>query len=164
MIKHRAMYELTSYLDDGTLRISLGMWCLMLYLSRHVLFIVLGGLSSFIGKKRGLAEVDFSVLFSHELLLLASVPALIVVAAAFRRIPSAGPLPRLIWRFGPALLITAVVLDLVLLWVVLPRQLHSISNVQVGFVIADVYVLVYLLRATRVHDTFVDFPEAGSES
>ncbi len=164
MINKPVVYDLDAYTDEGTLKIPPTLWLVLGYLGRHLLFIVIGGVSTFTGRKLSSSTIDYSPLFSNEMLLLASLPAIIVIVTAFRRLPSAGAVARKIWRNGRSVLVASVILDLLIVWMTSPRQLHAISALQVAFVIVDVYVLIYLFRSTRVGDTFADFPAPLPES
>lgn len=155
---------MNAYTDDGALKVALTLWLVMAYLGRNLLFVFIGGVSTFAGRRFSSSATDYSPLFSNEMLLLASLPAIIVIVAAFRRVPSAGAVARKIWRNGRWILIAAVILDLMIVWMISPRQPHAISTLQVAFVILDVYALIYLFRSSRVRDTFADFPAPLPES
>ncbi len=158
MTKKPAVYDIDAYTDAGTLKIALTLWLVMAYLGRHLLFIAIGGLSTFAGRKFSASAIDYSPLFSNETLLLASLPAIFLIVVAFCRVPSAGAAARTIWRNGRSILVASVILDLLIAWMISPKQLQAIGALQVAFVILDVYVLIYLFRSTRVRDTFADFP------
>lgn len=164
MSRNQRLYDLDAYTDEGTLKIALTLWLVMAYLGRHLLFIVIGGLSTFAGRKFSASAIDYSPLFSNDMLLLASLPAIVVIVIAFRRVPSAGEVVRKIWRNGRSILVASVILDLLILWMISPKQLLAITALQVAFVIVDVYVLIYLFRSARARDTFADFPSPLPEN
>jgi|TARA_Y100000310_G_scaffold294267_1_gene324604 hypothetical protein len=153
-------YGLTDYADDGTLRISSMLWLVLIYLSRYVVIIALGAVSSFISSRRGLDLSGLAMLYSSPDFLLASLPALLIIAANMRRVPRAHKSVRLIWRHGRGLLICSVLLDLCLLFIHRPERLHQVSLLYVFGALIDLYLLVYLYSANRVRDTFADFPAA----
>ena len=154
MARLPAQYSLSDYRDDGTLRVSALIILIMLFLSRHLLLIFAGGVSSFKG-----AEVSgIPGLYSHPLLLVASVPPLLVLVAMSRRVAMAGALPRMIWRSGRWLLCLAATLDIAFSLALADFRANRISAVQVAIFITDVYILLYMLRSERARDTFVDFP------
>jgi hypothetical protein len=153
-------YDLTDFADDGSLRISTGLWLLMVYLSRYVVIIGLGAVSSFISGRRGLDLSGLSTLYSSPDFLLASMPALLVIAANIKRRPEGNRLARITWRYGRALLTSAIVLDLCLLYSHWPQRIHQVSLLYVLGPLIDIYLLTYLFSSNRVRDTFADFPAA----
>jgi hypothetical protein len=161
MVRRPAQYDLSDYRDDGTLRVSGLIIAMMLFLSRHLLLIFVGGVSTFKGAKVS----GIPGLYSHPLLLLASIPALLVLLAVFRRIAKGGVLPRPIWRAGRWLLCLAAALDIVLGLMIADFQANRISPIQIAIFVMDAYILLYLLRSERSRDTFADFPAPrGQES
>ena len=156
-MKRTKHYDLTDFADDGSLRISTGLWLLMIYLSRYVLIIGLGAISSFISTRRGLDLSGLSILYSSPDFLLAIMPALLVIAANIKRRPEGNELVRITWRYGRALLTSAIVVDLCLLYSHWPQRVHQVSLLYVMGPLIDIYLLVYLYSSTRVRDTFADF-------
>jgi hypothetical protein len=154
MARRPVQYDLSDYRDDGTLRVSALIITMTLFLSRHLLLIFMGGISTFKGAKVS----GISGLYSQPLLLLASIPALLVLVAMFRRIAKGGALPRAIWTAGRWLLCLAAALDTVLALVLADFRADRISAIQIAVMIADAYIVVYLLRSERARDTFADFP------
>ena len=154
MARRPPQYNLSDYRDDGTLRVSGLIIAVMLFLSRHLLLIFMGGISTFKGAKVS----GVPGLYSHPLLLVASIPALLVLVAVLRRIATGGALPRAIWRAGRWLLCLAAVFDIALTLVLADFRADRISAIQIAVVIADAYIVAYLLRSERVRDTFADFP------
>jgi hypothetical protein len=159
MTRRPVEYDLSDYHDDGTLRVSVSIIAMVLFLSRHVLLIFMGGVSTFKG-----AEVSgVEGLYSHPMLLLASIPALLVLIAMLRRVATGGTLPRAIWRAGRWLLCIAAVLDVALTLFLADFRANRISVQHVAVMIGDAFVLLYLLRSQRVRDTFADFPAASMQ-
>lgn len=160
----RLNYDLSDFSDDGTLKVPFTLWVALAFLARHVLLLLMGGVSSFVMSRRGIDTGGFIEIYSSPLFLLASLPAVAVLVAALRRNPQAGRATRAIWRNGRLLSSTAAALDIGIL---LSRALFASLSVT-GFVVAmtflDVYVLVYLLRSVRVKDTFEDFPVSHQEN
>ena len=159
MARQPVQYDLSDYQDDGTLRVSPLIVVITLFLGRHLLFIFMGGVSTFKGAKTSGVEG----LYSDPVLLLASAPALLVLLAMLRRVATAGALPREIWRSGRLLLCLAAALDAALTLFLAEFRLDRISALHVAVLIGDAYVLAYLSRSERARDTFADFPAARSE-
>lgn len=154
MARRPAQYDFSAYRDDGTLRVSALIIAMTLFLGRHLLLIFVGGISTFKGAKVS----GIPGLYSHPLLLVASVPALLVLISMFRRVPTGGELPRKIWHAGRWLLCIAAMLDIALALVIADFRADRISPIQVATFVVDAYIVLYLFRSERARDTFADFP------
>ena len=152
-------YQISDFNNDGALKVPMLLWLVLAYLSRHLLLLAMGGLSTFMMSRTGNGQIDFAGFNSSPMFLLASLPAVTVMVAALLRAPGSIRLIQFIWGHGRKLLIVSALVDLGLLamscylhWLVLNEW------VIVGALL-DIYILVYLLRSVRVRDTFSDFPE-----
>lgn len=156
-------YQLSDFSDDGTLKVSALLWLVIAFLARHVLLLLMGGLSTFMLRGRGIDTGGFSALYSTPFFLLVSAPAVAIIVASVRRAPGAGPLIRGIWRNGRLLLSIAAGLDIGLLVCHWAFGWLSINEIIIVTVFLDVYILLYLARSVRVRDTFEDFPMSRPE-
>lgn len=156
-------YGASDFNDDGTLKVSILLWGVLLYLNRHPLLVFLGGISSLSGLRRGIDVSGVSQFYSGPLFMFASLPAVIVLIASFRRASKAGKLIRKIWASGRWLLFSATLLDFALMiyeWQINRMQLDEVHLLSAIF---DIYILWYLTRSTRVRDTFADFPVSSQK-
>jgi hypothetical protein len=157
----RRAYDPSNYDDYFCLKPPVLLWIALLYLSRAALLPLFLGLGSFIG-----LSPDLKTLLQGMLSVQAIVPSLFgatVLFAFFRRVPSASPSVRWIWKHGRLLLGIAAVADCVLNISLAPLWHGELNDsVPWGAVLAalyDVYFLAYILIARRVCDTFAQFPE-----
>ena len=146
--------------EHGCLKPTFGLWLVTVYLSRHVVLLLLGAASSFANFTYGQTGADYSVVFSHPWFLAASAPALAVLFAAVRRTPSAPQLVRTVWKAGRLLLMLAASLDLALLGVLAGFGGLTIQTGHIAQGFFDLLCLRYLTGTNRVRDTFADFPGA----
>ena len=154
------VYDFHAYGNDGCLKIPLTLWLAMAYSVRHLLLVALGAVSAFSSRRGGGVDADYHTLFSHELMLLATIPGALVIVAAMRRVGSAGAFPRLLWSKGVVLLGASALVDLSLVaWLSAVVPPVPFSTLSLMWVIFDIYLLLYLYRSPRVRDTFADFPE-----
>ena len=157
-MKPPTRFNPAEYDDDGTLRIGQLLWLTMLYLSRHLLLLMIGAVSSLIGSRNGLDSSALATLYSAPQFLLASLPALLLIAAAIRRSPRAGKLPRWVWRHGKWWLLAAAIIDLLLLGIALTSGHQHLNELHGLWGVIDLYVLAYVLRSRRLPLVFADFP------
>ena len=144
-MKSSYRYDPSDYDEDGQMHIGLLLWLVIVYLSRHILLLMLVAVSSLVGLGRGL-----DILYSSPLFLLASLPALMVLIAGLRRGPKAGPWLRRLWSAGRWWLIASVVIDLVLLLGGLLWGHLEINEYRALWALCDLYTLAYLLRSRRL--------------
>lgn len=149
-------YRPSDFTTDGKLRLGFWLWLAILFLSRHLLVLVLAGLSVYVGSRSGLDMQAMRLFYSSPWLLIASLPALIVLAVALRRGSHSIALERGLWRRGRLLLALAASLDIAIL--VVHWYVGSIPVREWGIlaVLGDGYVLAYLQRSIRVRAVFGD--------
>jgi hypothetical protein len=146
------------FTEDGTLRVGWLLWAAMVFSNRHLILLVLGAVTSFVGARIGLDARTLGVMYSSAWFLLAGVPALGVLAAALRRSTGAGALVRWLWHRGRWLLSLSAALDLLLLLCYPWWGRGSFNELHVLGGVMDVYLLAYLLRSGRARARFDDFP------
>ena len=160
-------YRQTLTLDDldeyGCLKISIGLWLIIVYLCRHVILLLLGATSSFANFTYGQTGASYAVLFSDPWFLAASAPALLVLAAAVRRTPSAPTWIRALWKAGAVLLTLSAALDLAILGILLGATGRSVELIHASQAVLGVVCLILLVRSQRMRDTFADFPPADGK-
>ena len=151
-------YPLTEYTDDGVLKVPVTLWIAIVYLCRQPVIVLVVGISSFVASRRGVNFSGLDALSGDPLIMLASVPALCVLAAGLRRAPATGEWARWIWRRGRLLLALSILADLVVHYLEAPSRVVQVSLLDFAPAIVDLYLLVYLARSTRAADTFRGFP------
>jgi hypothetical protein len=137
------------------------MWLVILFMARpYALFIIS------IANRRdrmGLLETFHGDPAIGFLGAIAAIPALIVVLAWIKRAPGAAPLTRWIWAKGGYLLILAGVLNMtIIILPALTSPTWHINTVVPAEAILCGMIIVYLIRSTRIRDTFADFPETSA--
>jgi len=157
---YRRNLTLDDFDEYGCLKITFGLWLVIVYLCRHVVLLFFGATSSFANFTYGQTGASYAVIFSHPWFLVASAPALAVLLAAIRRTPSAPRLIRAVWRVGALLLIVAALLDLAILGTLVGFGGLEVgtSHISQAFLVGA--CLLFLTRTERIKDTFADFPGA----
>ena len=151
-------YHPSDFDADFCLKPPLLLWAAILYLARAIVLLIVVGIGNFANVNADAMTMMHGV-WRPETLVPALV-ALPVLCALFRRVAGASRFVRWIWAHGRAFLAVAAVLDIALtLMRTIPFQ-DVDEAVFLGLCAAgaDVYVLLYVLAARRVRDTFSDFP------
>ena len=143
------LYDPSDYDEDGQMRIGLLLWLVIVYLSRHIVLLMLVAVSSIVGLGKGL-----EFLYSSPLFLLAALPALLVLVAGLRRGPKAGPWLQRVWSAGRWLLLVSVIIDLALLMAGLLWGHLEVNEYRALWGLCDLYALAYLVRSRRLRVLF----------
>ncbi len=150
-----------AYDQYGSLRVSLPLGVMMWFASRSALWVVLAyfpGLS-------GTTDITFIRSMLTPLAVIASIPALLLLGAGLFRHPDAGPLPRLLWRYGRSLLAVSLLLHMIHL---APPTLISTLTLPPwreadllvwGELLLHLLLLIYLLYSAPIRAIFADFPQ-----
>ena len=157
----RLPYSPDDFTQDGLLKVGPLLWLIIIYLSRHLLIVLIGRLSQFLGSGQGVDTSGLAALYSTPEFMVASVPAGIVLVAHFRRISTAKPIFRALWRKGRWLLGIAASLDLLILVSHWSLGALEANEFQIAAAFIDAYIMMYLVRSKRTRDTFEDFPASG---
>lgn len=156
----RLLYTPDDYTKDGVLKVTPLLWLIIIYLSRHILILMMGGLSQFMGSRKGIDTSGLAALYSSPAFVVASIPAIAVLAVHFRRISTARPMFRILWGKGRWLLGAAAALDASILMSHWWLGSLAINEFQVAGLFVDSYIITYLMRSKRARDIFEDFPVA----
>ena len=145
---HRVLpYHPDAYDEHFALRISVGLWLVMLYTVHPQILLLIVHLPP------SGAELDYLRGLVDVYALLATLPAMLVLIAAVRRRPAAGAFLRGVWRRGPRLLVATLVVHLA-------RSVLDTHGPWTALRIgADLVAATVLLGVPRIRDTFADFPK-----
>jgi hypothetical protein len=150
-------YPESCFDDDFCLKPPVLLWVTLLFLSRGAALPIVFGLGRFIGVNADALTVLHS-LWKSDALIPAAFAAPVLYSLV-RRVPSASRPVRWIWAHGRALLVLSVLADLTLAALSV-RELSDLGDALPAICagVADAYLLLYLLAARRIRDSFADFP------
>ena len=151
-------YPPSSYDDYFCLKPPLLLWIAVLFLSRAISLPFVLGLGKFAGVSPDATAV-LHRLISLETVLPSALAAAVLVAMC-RRDPKASSPVRWIWAHGRSFLAAAAVIDCALSAYTL-TGIDSTDVQPLSLVITaaiDLFLLLYVLLARRVRDTFATFP------
>ena len=131
-------------------------------MANSIVFIKVIALLSVVNSSGRMQLID--MFYSDRLMLslgaLAGIPAILVIYAWIKRVPSAPPLIRRLWRSGGALLTIAAILHACIIFV--PLWLGTANKIVVsGWIQLFISLLIVFIvyRSLYIRDCFSDFPE-----
>lgn len=154
-------YDLGCYDKHYCLKPPLALLAAMVFACREFLL----PLVLLIGSLKGGApyEIDFLFAEHRAAALLAQIPALLVVYAAIRRMPTGDAVARWIWKRGRMVLGASLLADAYLAAAfsgVSFTHLHGEAVGSLAMMALDAGILLYLALSSRVKDSFASFPAA----
>ena len=159
-------YDFIRYNRYGVLRPSPGLWLSLVFLCRHVITILLVAFAAGRGMRGGGGDMDLSD-FGHlvrPIFMLADLPALMLLLALASRMPTAGSVPRLLWRAGRLLLLASAAVYIVLFaWYLPPAGIENLAIADWLSIAGTVAVAVYAAISPYLGDLFREFPERPPE-
>ena len=155
------LYSPDDFDEHLCLKPSVAMILAMMYAARHLVLIFLAYFPGMAGSTGG----AFIKEMLSPYLVATDVPALLLLLAWRFRVPESGLFWRALWRHGRALLLLALVAQLVLLatmhWgpmlIEAPRTRGNV--LVVSYALLHLYVLGYVLMSDRLKAVFQDFPK-----
>jgi hypothetical protein len=144
----------------GVLRVRWPFWLVMVLLLRHLLLLLMIGLSH-----RGAAGDSvgaFATLIDPKF-IPADAPAVILLFATGARVPKSGALARFLWRNGRMLMTLSIATFLgILFW----REGHAIARYTLfdaGEIAANLALVAYIWLSRYLRDLFAQFPAPDVE-
>lgn len=161
MNKSSLEHDYLAYNRYGVLRPNWLFWVVTIFLSRHLLLLLLLGASH--GRSGGGPANPALGALIHPLFFISDVPALTVLAMLGARLPSSGTAVRFLWHNGRYLLLTSCALYLGLLVWRFGPDVSGYHPASWGMIALTVLIFVVLLRSKYLKDLFAGFPERESE-
>ena len=156
-------YNPSNFNDDGTAKVPVLLWIALIYLSRHLLLVIIAGLNGLQGLKRGGDKISASFdivsqLSSGPLFLIASIPAFAVLITLFVRLHSKSAVTRKIFTHGRWLAAGSALADIAFMVFQWQSDQAPLNELFLIRVLLDFYAAWYLLRSARVRTTFSHQP------
>jgi hypothetical protein len=152
-------YTPDDYDQYNVLKIPAGLGLLLMYLLKYPILLLLSKLP-----KAGDMTIITQFVYQHMNLgvLLASIPAALVVYAMSQRIPTGNSFARWLWRRGWVLLLLSLLFQLAspLAYILLGKSQFSDAVLVFGYL--DAMFLLYMWRSRRLRDVFLEFPTLES--
>ncbi len=154
-------YDYTRYNQYDVLSLNWVYWMITLFLSRHLILLMLIGVSAGRGgagpRNPALAALLDPVFFVSDL------PALMLLFVAGARLPKSGKRTRVLWRRGRYFLVSSSVLYIgLLLW----RQGLDVAGFQPvtwGLVALNLSLIAYVMKSAYLRDLFSQFPDPDAD-
>ena len=149
-------YDYTRYNQYDVLRLNWAYWMITLFLSRHLVLLMLIGVSA--GRGGGGPRNPALAALLEPVFFVSDLPALLLLFVAGARLPKSGKMARFLWRQGRYLLLSSSGLYIgLLLW----RQGLDFSVFQPvswGLFAVNLALMAYVMRSPYLRDLFAQFP------
>jgi len=156
-------YDFIAYNRYGVLRPSLGLWLSLVFLCRHVATILLVVVAAGRGARdSGIDLSEFGNLV-NPLFILADLPAMLLLLALAARMPTAGSLPRVLWRSGRFLLLAACLVYAGLILRHVPVDDMRLAVADWLGIAGTAGVALYAILSPYLGYLFREFPERSGE-
>jgi hypothetical protein len=161
MAGEKRTYHFLRYNHHGVLRPNAAFFLLLLFLGRHVLLLLLLGLSH--GRSgQGPGNPELAALID-PVFIIADIPAWVLLFALGARLPTAGPAVRLIWRQGKAVMLAAISLFLALHIYRSGLAFAAYSTATWAVLAANLAAVAYIAASRYLRDLFAGFPAPASD-
>jgi hypothetical protein len=155
-------YDHTRYDRYDVLRPNWAFWAMALFLSRHLVFLLLLGISH--GKGGGSSAPNPSLgALIEPVYFISDIPALVLMYVAGNRVPAAGNALRFLWRNGRTMLILAIIAYFGLMVFKLGAAILDFHLLTVAIVVINLVILAALLTNRYFRDLFAQFPAPAPE-
>ncbi len=154
-------YDYTRYNRYDVLRLNWAYWVITLFLSRHLILLMLIGVSA--GRGGGGPRNPALAALLDPLFFVSDLPALCLLFVAGARLPKSGKWVRLLWRQGGYFLLSSSGLYMGLLfW----RQGFDVTGFQPltwGIVALNICLMAHVMTSAYLRDLFSQFPDPNSD-
>jgi hypothetical protein len=149
-------YDHTRYDRYDVLRPTWAFWVMVLFLSRHLVFLLLLGISH---GKGGSAPPNPSLgALIEPIYFISDIPALVLIYVAGNRVPGAGTALRFLWHNGRTILMLSIVTYFALMIFKLGAGVFDFHLLTVAIVLLNLGILAALLTNQYFRDLFAQFP------
>lgn len=161
MTRPARKYDYTRYNQYDVLRLNWSYWLITLFLSRHLILLMLIGVSA--GRDGGGPRNPTLAALLDPVFFVSDLPALFLLFVAGARLPKSGKWVRILWRQGRYLLVSSSALYIgLVLW----QQGFDVAGFQPvtwGLVGINFFVMGYVMNSAYLRDLFVQFPVSDSD-
>ncbi len=155
-------YHYTRYNQYDVLSLNWVYWMITLFLSRHLILLMLIGVSA--GRSGAGPRNPALAALLDPVFFVSDLPALMLLFVAGARLPKSGKKTQVLWHRGRYLLLSSSVLYLgLLLW----QQGFDVAGFQpVTWVLValNLTLIVYVMKSAYLRDLFSQFPKPDAES
>ena len=154
-------YHYTRYNQYDVLSLNWVYWMITLFLSRHLILLMLIGVSA--GRSGAGPRNPALAALLDPVFFVSDLPALMLLFIAGARLPKSGKRTRVLWHQGRYLLLSSSVLYLgLVLW----QQGLDVAGFQpVTWVLAalNLTLMAYVMKSAYLRDLFSQFPDPDAD-
>jgi hypothetical protein len=163
-------YSFEDYNTDDVLKIHFNLILVTVYLAKYFFIIILLPILSKIPRVGDAVTLampyvtEYVENYPNLIFLLVSLPAVIVIAAMFRRAPKTkSPFLRKSWTKTRDLLLISAITDIVLIALYLAIGIKTFNEIYLVHLYLDAMAVLYLWKSKRTRDVVLEFPEYKPE-
>lgn len=154
-------YDYTRYNQYDVLRLNWAYWMITLFLSRHLILLILIGVSA--GRRgSGPRNPELAALLD-PIFFVSDLPALLLLFVAGARLPKSGNATRFLWRQGRYLLLSSPALYIGLLFWQQGFHMAGFEPVTLGLMALNILLMAYVIKSAYLRDLFSQFPDPDSD-
>jgi hypothetical protein len=154
-------YHYTRYNQYDVLRLNWAYWTITLFLSRHLILLMLIGVSA--GKTGGGPRNPALAALLDPVYFVSDLPALFLLFVAGARLPKSGGSTRFLWRQGRTILLSSSALYIGLLFWQQGFDVAGFQPVTWGLIALNLAVMAYVMKSAYLRDLFSEFPDPDSD-
>ena len=157
MTGEKFKYEYWRYDKHFTLKPSLALQLIVVFLCKDLMLSLLLGFSKF--KTRGGSVAEDAATLIQPIFIISNLPASAVLLAMLTRGPTAGPAIRLIWKGGRYLIGLSILIYLATFVTLRGADVFDYTIIDWGAVTLHLVIVGYIFSSKLVRDIFAEFPE-----
>ena len=155
-------YDYTRYNHHDVLRLNAMYWVITLFLSRHLILLILLGVSA--GRGGAGPRIPALAALLDPVFFVTDIPAVILLFVAGARLPRSGAVTRSFWRKGQYFLLASCVLYIALLLWQQGANIIRFQPLTWGLLATNIGVMVYVMKSRYLRDMFSEFPAPDANS
>ena len=154
-------YDYTRYNQYDVLSLNWVYWMITLFLSRHLILLILIGVSA--GKTGAGPRNPALAALLDPMFFVSDLPALFILIVAGARLPKGGKSTRFLWHRGRYFLLSSLGLYIGLLFWQQGFDIAGFQPVTWGLIALNVILMAYVMKSAYLRDLFSQFPEPDSD-
>lgn len=155
-------YDYTQYNHHNVLRLNWMYWGITLFLSRHLILLILLGVSA--GRGGSGPRIPALAALLDPVFFVTDIPAVILLFVAGARLPKSGAVTRSLWHKGKSFLLASCALYVALLLWQQGADLFRFQPLTWGLLGINIGLMIFVVKSRYLRDLFSEFPAPDENS